>query len=156
MRSQPMAIAWGIWARSRGSAFATLGCMLAPVLMSVLFPESGHFSSQGRNAFAGLGREYGTDARIGDFLMASREASPADGLRWDSESADAGCVVDGPTRPGWICTLSSREESASCLIRFYLCTGAGQLHPSDVRFKLRTMDILGTAGTRAGAPLRTR
>jgi hypothetical protein len=54
MRSQPMAIAWGIWARSRGSAFATLGCMLAPVLMNVLFPESGHFSSQGRNAFAGI------------------------------------------------------------------------------------------------------
>src|SRR5262245_51980807 len=53
MRSQVMAVVWGIWARSRGSVLAGVGCTLVPVLMTVLVPQS-RFSSHRPNAFAGV------------------------------------------------------------------------------------------------------
>jgi len=54
MRSQVMAVAWGIWARSRASMLAAGACLLAAMLMNVLLPESNRFSQNRPNPFLGM------------------------------------------------------------------------------------------------------
>src|SRR5215831_11405058 len=54
MRSQVMAVVWGIWARSRASVLAAAACLLAAVLMNLLLPESSRFSQNRPNPFLAM------------------------------------------------------------------------------------------------------